>query len=279
MKKYINYFIYFTACLFLLSGCVWLADGFRETRTELIGTNIIGIVGEPSTEEYIEIIYSVADEENPGYNKTVSRMVSPPYIFQNDRVYMTYEYIERIDATGPFDYTKELLRDFEEGGAEYLRIINHSLDKQVEFFFVDTYINLRDEYPIIPEIRYKNAPVYFLLYPERKPAGNIHFDNSYVIYFEGDHIGDLTVTEAWSEDNVAALYREEYARANNAELMFTVHRIIDIAEGMIDGLEYYFGNIFYGIIEPEKELHGNEKTWLLATPGMFNGRLEAGSLR
>lgn len=120
-----------------LNGCVfgnyWYGVLSRETRTKIIGTNIIGIAGEPG-EPYIEIIYSVADDDNPGENKTESIMVSPPYIFQNDKVVVKYDYIVEGDSSGPHEFREKIIREFEEGGSEYLRIINHSPDKTVELF-------------------------------------------------------------------------------------------------------------------------------------------------
>jgi hypothetical protein len=107
---------------------------FIETSTVLYKTNLIGIAGpeaEPG-EEYIEIRYSVADDDNPGYNKTDSIMVSPPYVFQNNQVYMQYNIYERRRADGKvLGYKERLLHDYEEWGAEYLKIFNHSCYKTV----------------------------------------------------------------------------------------------------------------------------------------------------
>jgi hypothetical protein len=90
-------------CNILILGCVALFLGcfeyppsyhFVETRTVLYKTNIIGITGPAAIqgEEYIEISYSSADDARPGYNKTESIMISPPYIFQNNRVYIFYKF-------------------------------------------------------------------------------------------------------------------------------------------------------------------------------------------
>jgi len=284
MEKHTIYFFCISVCTLLLLGCIFgnyqYGVLYRETRTGLISTNIIGIVGEAAGEPYIEIIYSMADEENPGYNKTISIMVSPPYIFQNDKVYMTYEYRELGDRSGAREYVNWLLRNFEEGGAEYLRIINHSPDKQVEFFFADVNTEvLTNGSQEIPLIRHRNAPIYFLLYPERKPSHNVSFPNGSVIYFENDRIGDLTVTEAWSVKDIVSLYRAEYARSNEIMLTYVGFRIIDLVEGKVVGWEIHLGRILYGIIEPGKELRGNEKIWLLATPDMRSGELGGGWLR
>jgi hypothetical protein len=84
MKRIMKYIVSFFGCVILFAGCEDPPScHFMETRTVLYKTNIIGISG-PSAgegEEYLEIRYSVADNESPGCNKTESIMVSPPYVF------------------------------------------------------------------------------------------------------------------------------------------------------------------------------------------------------
>ena len=249
----------FSSCVF---GNTTTEVKYQENRTGLIGTNIIGIIGEPSDEPYIEIIYSVADEENFGSNKVENIMVSPPYIFQNENVYITYEYLEHGDSTGADRYSCHLIRDFEESGAEYLRIINHSTDKEIEYFIAGAEGKFNGK-KTSPSIIYKNAHICYLLYPDS---------------FEGNRIGDITVTEAWSIDDIMNLYRAEYTRSNEIILKvdWSSARIIDLVEGY--SKEGWLGNISYGVIEPETELQGNEKIWLLTTAGMFNVYFGGGEL-
>jgi hypothetical protein len=258
----------------LLSSCIFgnsaISEVFRETRTELIRTNLIGIVGETSSEPYIEIQYSVPDETNSRYNRTESLWISPPYIFKNDSVYMTYEYVEYVDyKTGTFlGYRKTLLRNFNKGGAEYLRIINHSPDKSVEFFIAGAPPTgdptLFPSITPIPFVQYRRAPIYFLLYPECNTWS-----------FGTNHIGDLVVTEAWSIDEVIALYREEYARSEITQLKIADddYRMIDMING-IDTHRAYKDAVFYGTIKPKEELRGNDRMWLLATIPIFNNEFE-----
>ena len=263
MKKHIQIIFFTLLSSLLFSGCPignsWIREKLRETRKILINTNIIGITGEPSDEPYIEIIYSVTDATRPGYNKTASILVSPPYIFQNDQVYMTYDYVELENNAGPFKYFKQLHRNFAEGGAEFLRIINHSTDKKAEFFFSDV-PRVFANHTYLPEIRYKNIPVYFLIQSERENINN-----------------DLHLPEVWSIEEITALYRAEYSRSDEINLLYGDFRIIDLVEGKISGREEYFGNIFFGTLEPGDELRGNEKLWLLATL-MFHERFESGPL-
>ena len=291
MKKHIQYFLCALVILLLLANCYVTYPDNREIRRDIIGTNIIGIAGETSTEPYIEIQYSAADETNPGYNKTESLMVSPPYIFRNEKVYMTYLYVELNDSSyhsEPIDYSKYLQRDYKEGGAEYLRIINHSSDKPVEFFIAgaqtgEVITQGYSKAKLIPSVHYKKAPVYFLLFPEYKYNENvIDFDSNIYHYFEGNRCGDITLTEAWTVEAVAALYRAEQVRSN--EVLLTIdalnYRMIDLVEGKINGGEAYSGNIFYGVIGPKEQLQGNEKIWLLATPSwMFQEEFEYMRLR
>jgi hypothetical protein len=275
----------YLCCAVFLSACYWTADRVVENRTKLCKTNVIGIVGDAATEPYIEIRYSVADETNQGHNKTESLMVSPPYLFKNDTVYMTYEYGESYDNAGVYAYYEKLLHDYKEGGAEYLRIINHSADKEIEFFIAgaeDDFTPISDLGSgegdgwmlkgTFPSVRYQRAPVYYLLYPERKYPYN--FGIGYY-YGEGDRCGDLIVTEAWTVDAVAALYRAEYNRSDTMQLFITYpiyheeknYRMTDYTNGVVPNWEEYRGSIFYGVIKSGEQLAGNNKLWILATRG------------
>ena len=254
MKKAYLLIIFFAViCSLLFTSCPlnqsWSASRAIEIRTTLINTNIIGIAGEPADEPYIEIKYSAADEENPGHNKTVSIMVSPPYIFQNDAVYITYEYYEQYDSSGTLGYDNAYLYDSQEGGAHFLRIINHSQDKPVEIFITDVFLSdyYDDGRPLFPQIQYNNVPVFYLLFPFNKPNGG------------------SSMFEAWSADEVAALYRAEYSRSNEVKLLYGNHRLINLIGNKPEGTEFR-GSIYYGTIEPGKTLQGNESIWLIINP-------------
>jgi hypothetical protein len=272
-------------CLILFSGCPFEyppTAHFVETRTVLYKTNIIGISG-PSAGggKYIEIRYSAADDEIPGHNNTKSIMVSPPYIFQNNRVYIQYDvYENRISGGKVTGYNEYIRHDYGEGGAEYLRIINHSTDKTVEFFVaggqdmpktVAEYnaINiLTFEKPVsLPSVRYKKAPVQYLLFPNRKPKYNIAIlEIPYT--FEGIQCGDITVTNPWTVDAVNELYRAEYNHSEETKLFVDDTseqvRMMDLIKsgGTPD-------KAFWGVIKPGETLEGSSKIWLLATPFMF----------
>jgi hypothetical protein len=121
-----------------------------------------------------------------------------------------------------------------------------------------------------------------LLFPEYKFFENVVYSKDDIYYFEGDRCGDLILTRAWTVDEVVALYRAEYARSDNIRLVINVEewRMIDMVNGKISGHESYKGYVFYDTINPQNELKGNEKLWLLATPRrmfevvIFNGDAE-----
>jgi hypothetical protein len=255
MKKANLYFCFLFAYSFLFSGCYLVYTSFEEIRTGLIGTNIIGIVGPTSSKPYIEIIYSYADPENSGQNRTRSRWVTLPYVFQNNNVYMTYLYFESSTSSGggPSGFGRILLRDFEEGGAEYFRIINHSPDKTVEFFIAGAPSIFHENFVPRPAITYNNVAIYHLLFPEHNHPAN-------------------PGGRRWKLHEVLALYHAEQRRCPNVRLMVLhTDRMIDLQEGRVPGSAIFRGSIFNGIIEPGKALQGNENIWLLATPSrMFN---------
>jgi hypothetical protein len=265
---------------------------FIETRTVLYKTNIIGIAGPSAVEgeEYIEIRYSAADDENPGLNKTETVLVSPPYIFQNNRVYMQYDFYERRWLGDVIDHEEYMIHNYEEGGAEYLQIINHSADKTVEFFFAGGQdmpgtIEEFDTMPVrtfentfnLPSVRYKKAPVQYLLFPDRKPGYNlVSFGTPYT--FAESSCGDITVIEPWTVDEVNELYRAEYKRSDGIRLSVNYDNKIDEPRRMIDMVEgagvsdyenSFAGKVFWGSIKPGESLEGSDKIWLLATSRMF----------
>jgi hypothetical protein len=146
------------------------------TCSKLYKTNVIGIAGEPSETPYVEITYS-ADDGN-GKNVTQNMMVSPPYIFGDKKVNVIYDSIVWADKGGIFGYDLRLKRSYEEGGADYFRIVNHSADKPIEFFLAGAQdVNESDDKlgdrMILPEVYYRHAPIYYLLYPDKKYHKNV----------------------------------------------------------------------------------------------------------
>ena len=246
----------------LLSGCFlfqsYVYVSLQEIRTGLIGMNVIGIVGPPEAE--VEIMYSTAVEDT-GENETISRRISLPYVFRDNRVYITYlytEYSSSIDSRPTFFYS-DLIRNFEKGSAEYLTLINHSPEYEIKFFITDAPdIFAARNFP--PNITYRDTPLYYLLFPERNPSGSS--------------------IEPWTAEKVAELYRKEFARSELVQLSLHLHtgglRMIDLVEGREQGLDSFRGAVFYGTIEPEGRFQANERVWLLALHFMFSKSFGSG---
>ncbi|MDR3130235.1 MAG: hypothetical protein LBU18_01675 [Treponema sp.] len=190
---------------------------------------------------------------------------------------MQYDLYKRVlewrppsrDAVG---YQQYMRHDYNEGGAEYLRIINHSTDKIVEFFIAggqdmpDTiegsniYGETFSGSYFLPSVKYKKAPVQYLLFPDRKPKYNFSFYKD-LYTFDGNQCGDITVTEPWTTDMVNNLYRAEYGRSEKI-ILFVDNK----PERMVD---QFPGKIFWSSIQPEETFQGSDKIWLLATNGIM----------
>jgi hypothetical protein len=257
-----------------------------EQKTKLYKTNLVGITGAPSSEPYVEIIYSADDGQGQGKNKTESLMVSPPYVFQNSRVNITYDstiYAHKSSySCKKRDESSDLMlkRSYEEGGADYFRIVNHSTDKAIEFFLAgaqdveEHYVGLGSE-TILPSIYYRHAPVYYLLYPDKKYPQNLMWENI-VFYFEGNRCGDLELTSAWSVEDVMQLYRAEYRRSPDTLLYLNgggETSGVRMADEPVRISQQRLNPQLYGLIPPGGQFKGDENFWLPATPRMFFEKL------
>jgi hypothetical protein len=278
MKRIWRYSICLLACITFFLGCPLEyppSYHFVETRAVLYKTNIIGITGPVARqgEEYIEISYSAADDTRPGCNKTESIMVSLPYIFQNNRVYIQYDFYEDRKADEVIGYKEILLHDYGKEGAEYLRIINHSSSETVEYFFagsqdmpdtIEAYETISPRFSFehtysVPSVRYKKAPMQYLLFPDRKPNYNFIYGAEYYTY-EDNSCGEITLAIPWTVDMVNELYHAEYNRS--AEIRLSVNyddrkydeprRMIDMIEGygVSDYEKSFAGKVFWGAIKP-----------------------------
>ncbi|GHT52454.1 hypothetical protein AGMMS49982_12730 [Bacteroidia bacterium] len=248
-------------------------------------TNIVGIAGQASTEPYIEIIYSVANGTEGNITKSV--MVSPPYIFENNSVNIVYDSLTYVMGNRFLYYQLMLKHDYGEGGAEYFRIINHSVDKPIEFFFAGTQDvvtepsgGIMELVVFLPGVYYKKAPIYYLLFPEKKYKHNLSWgsDMKDIFYFEGNRCGDIELTSAWSVEDVMKLYRAEYRHSPDTILYVDTRAALD-GSRMTEPPKYsdhrLKDKIFYGIIRPGEELKGNPSIGLLATPWIFDDVIES----
>jgi hypothetical protein len=134
-------------------------------------------------------------------------------------------------------------------------------------------------FDVMPTIYYKHAPVYYLLFPERKYTQNLQgnsFDCNEVFYFEGNRCGDLEMDQKWSVEEVMALYRAEYN--NSSDVMLYIDNHFDdfgrLSKVLHSGNSYAKYKRFYGVIMPGEELKGSVDTPLLATPSLFDDDLQ-----
>lgn len=257
-----------------------LEDILIDTKTKNYRTNIVGITGETSVEPYIEIQYSEADAMRGNVTKSI--MVSPPYIFENKNVNIVYDSII-WRAKYDMSYHIVLKHDYEEGGAEYFRIINHSTDKPIEFFIAgtqDVVLNgdgSTNEAVIFPSVYYRKAPVYYLLFPDKKYHKDLVLRGE-LFRFTGNYCGDIELTAAWTVNDVMQLYRAEQRQSVDTVLYVDSQAAYD--GGRMSNPPKYNktrlkNRTFYGLIPPKGQLKSDEKIWLLATPWIFDEEIES----
>ncbi|MDR0658204.1 MAG: hypothetical protein LBG18_04630 [Mediterranea sp.] len=292
MKSYKElYFI--PVLLFCLSSCqYWEDEKFVATVPRECNYNIIGISGPPSAEPYVEIQYN--KDDGHGNNVLVSKRVSPPFRFGGQKVNILCDSILFISGIGSHHkyridgYKLVIHHSYEETDGEYLRIFNHSTDKTLEYFIagsreMETEFTGCSGFPLIktmPAVYYKHAPIYYLLFPDKKYTQNVQGDVSDcndIFYFEGNRCGDLTVEQPWSVDSVMKLYRSEYRNSPDIRLdveSYWSHlgRMTKVVHSG-DSYDIPFQS-FYGTILPGEELKGNISLPLLATPSIFDDRLD-----
>ncbi|MDR0746129.1 MAG: hypothetical protein LBF17_06520, partial [Mediterranea sp.] len=276
-----------------LTSCQdWVDEKYVATLSKKYKYNIVGISGPQSVTPYIELRYCKVDEQ--GENVMVSEMVSSPFLMGGHEVNILCDSVIEIighsnnrsksKATGK--YRLILRHQYEETGAEYLRIINHSTDKSIEFFIAGAQemktngsgCNGWGVIDVMPTIYYKHAPVYYLLFPERKYTQNLQgnsFDCSETFYFEGNRCGDLELDQAWSVEEVMALYRAEYNNSLDVMLYIDIHfdDLGRLNKAIDSGNPHVKYKRFYGVIMPGEKLKGGADTPLLATPSLFDDDL------
>jgi hypothetical protein len=273
--------------LLCLSSCQdWAGEKYMATVAKECNYNVIGISGPPSEKPYVEIQYN--KDDGNGNNVLVSEMVSPPFLFGGHKVNILCDSIISIwghsnnHSKYKVDgYALVIQHSYGETDSEYLRIINHSANKTIEFFIAgsrDMETSDKDRgcngLPLIktmPAVYYRHAPIYYLLFPDKKYTQNVQGDASNcndIFYFEGNKCGDLVLEKPWSVDEVMNLYRSEYRNSPDIRLDVEVNwgdlgRMTEIVNS---GKPYIQFKRFYGTIMPGEELRGNNSLPLLATP-------------
>src|SRR5574344_154661 len=277
--------------LLILIACLtscqdWADERFAATIAKECNYNVIGISGAPSENPYVEIQYN--KDDGNGNNILVSEMVSPPFLFGGHKVNILCDSILYVSGTTTNrnkyrvnGYGLVIQHSYGEADSEYLRIINHSTDKTIEYFIAgsremetsdkDKGCNGLPLIKTMPAVYYKHAPIYYLLFPNKKYTQNVQgnaADCNDHFYFEGNRCGDLILEKPWSVDEVMNLYRSEYRNSPDIRLDIEVYwgdlgRMTQIINS---GKPYIQFKRFYGTIMPGEELRGNNSLPLLATP-------------
>lgn len=230
MKNYILYLLIFIFISFgfIHGSCRKFPDNGRLFPIE-VKRSVIGITGKDSSAPYIEIFYTRKKTDTS--NEIVHEWVKPPYLFGD--VPVMSQFRKRC-----WDYCqKAAYLTYTEGGDSYLRIINHS-SNPIEMFVVQNLpIKIYKtegtfcDCPKNPEniVRYpiplyQKAPIYYLLYPDRVPnliGLNVLEDNCCKVRnlsYTPTQVGDITLTRAWTVEEVMKLYRAEYRKSSDTVL-------------------------------------------------------------
>jgi len=123
-------------CFTSSSTCQPAEDKLIATKSMKMKYNIVGIAGEASDTPYIEVQY--VKDDGYGQNVTEKKMVSPPFVFGGHLVNIRYDSIVGYYGNRAESYSLKLRNDYNVNGADYLRIINHSEDKAIEYFIAGT---------------------------------------------------------------------------------------------------------------------------------------------
>ncbi|MUP37673.1 hypothetical protein [Labilibaculum euxinus] len=232
-------------CL-LLSACpgTYVEENVISTFTEKYPFNYIGLIGGNSDTANVEVYFTESDGKEK--NKLVRKWVNLPCIIGGHFTNVTFDSLEiqsqnSLGKESSFPSGRKARADYLEGGSHFLRIINHSTSP-IEYFIAGNHKMITYDlnkkfsrgtsssappvtttFSLLPEVLYKNAPIKYLLFPEKKPLSDMYYldysitDDCYVynnrvdtLYFSENRIGDLTVAEAWSIEDVMKLYRAEY---------------------------------------------------------------------
>lgn len=290
-------------------------EKFVKTKKTKLKYNLIGVVGESSGTPYIEVEYS--EDNGNGENKVVKKMLSPPFLIGGHFVNVLYDSMNFISNTqNQILYSYRLLKpNYTKGGSNYLKIKNYS-NKPLEYFIAGTQdvvtisnpLNrfnepwLKKKYSadntcdwhngiqVIPTPFYNKAPIYYLLFPQKKHTTNlfkielIGEESSNVwkytcetFYFSDNKCGDLTLNKEWSVEEVMTLYRAEYKNSNEIKLYadywnaYIYGYRLNSKNGLPGNWEYARVNKkLYGTIAPNDSLVGNEKIWITNTPRFYD---------
>ncbi|MBP1637383.1 MAG: hypothetical protein H6Q18_172 [Bacteroidetes bacterium] len=306
------YLIFLPFLLLFLYGCpqTYTSDDFIATKTTLRQSNLIGVVGENTGKPYIEIEYTKYEN---GKNVTKTELLSPPFLIGDNPVQITYDSLVLAVSGKKTDKgIRRIKPDYNKDGSHYLKITNRS-DKAIEYFVVGvqpmTYqknasidgLVVKDGYDLNRFIEthpvpiYNDAPVYYLLFPDKRPSadgfirritkftqngGGTSADEIIVkrIKFTGGYCGDIQLTAPWTVEQAMNLYRDEYTKKPNGQIMYMNYNDADpTTNARLSELTAKFPyqtnktSIIYDKIAPKSFLQNTGNIWLINTPYLSYG--------
>ena len=151
--------------------------------------------------------------------------------------------------------------DYSENSSHYMQIINHGSKSieyfivgnhdikmyDLDKLYAGAYTEAGDTHKtpptsittdLLPEVFFQGTPVKYLLFPNLKPSKNLYkvykdaiysknnteyygFNGIDTLFFENNRCGDIIVNNAWSIEEVIALYRAEYRNSIDTVLTIT----------------------------------------------------------
>lgn len=241
----------------------------------------------------MELYYTKLD--NNGNNIVFHEWITPPYEFGNHEVNVDVQKTYPTHHSNTFRYL--IYKKYGIAENSFVKIINHST-KPIEYFIAGTQnlvygdcdglekslsdgcdCNLRIVHS--PRPIFNNAPIYYLLHPDRKVnVSNLQVlryevDNKYSCYetgisFINNKVGNVTVNIPYTLSEVTKLYRNEYAGSKDTILYLsylTKHQNtrlknwpIKIPAGAIPIADYY------GVIGPGVTFQSVRSTPVLNIP-------------
>jgi hypothetical protein len=239
--------------------------------------NIFGITEPDSSKAYIELFYTKLDAS--GNNIVHHEWVKPPYEFGDHLVNIE---VQKIYMKGHSDLFKyNIFKKYGEGEACYVKIINYS-NKPIEYFIAGTqklhigdckFRNLSKQQgcdcalgiTYHPRPIYKNAPIYYLLHPEKKTnVSNLQVivgykDEEYLcsetgISFKGNTVGNIQLNSPFSIEDAMKIYRAEYNSSTDTimywEYAFKYQGLRLSNSSSIQDRNSNYSNIYYEKILP-----------------------------
>ena len=257
----------------LLFSCYTYEETTEESYYKTCHTNVIGITGPASDKPYVVVKYSTADgKEN---NVVHIDTITPPFILEPHNVNV---YIDSISNNyGDDSYRLLIHHDYTDKGAECFEIENLSKDKSIEFFVAGSQdmwpskkeVNGMNKIIRMPAVVYRHAPIYYLLFPEKKYTKNLVYNDT-IYYFEGNRCGDLTLDKAWTAEEVMALYRAEFVGSKRGQLYYNQWRTLseeattDYGGKMNRDAPYQQASIkYYGVLGPNESVGAEDKGMII----------------